>query len=294
MQQNSEEWLAWRASGIGSSDAAVVLGESPYKTPYELWEERTGRSSGDNIGYAGYIGHRAEPYIRRLYEQITGDIYEPVVMVSEEYPFMLASLDGRTLQCDRLIECKLNDVEKHSMAKKGIVPIYHLIQMQHQLLVSGCEEAIYLSAPYTDHPDQLREKDLVVIVVLPDLEFQQELIIAEAQMVEHIATDTPPKNSNPVKEIHTKQWKRAAAKWKRCKKHYDDAKAELDAAKNVLVKLADEVSAKGEGLKLTKSWRRGSVDYKAVPELAGLNLDSYRGKGSFQYSIKETENAKSE
>ena len=42
MEQKSEEWLDWRKKGIGSSDAPIIMGVSPWKTPFELWEEKTG------------------------------------------------------------------------------------------------------------------------------------------------------------------------------------------------------------------------------------------------------------
>jgi len=43
---NREEWLEVRKRGIGSSDAASVVGLSPYKSQLELWLEKTGRDEG--------------------------------------------------------------------------------------------------------------------------------------------------------------------------------------------------------------------------------------------------------
>ncbi len=40
--QRSPDWQGWRAQGVTASEAAVVLGRSPYKTPWRLWAERTG------------------------------------------------------------------------------------------------------------------------------------------------------------------------------------------------------------------------------------------------------------
>ena len=37
------DWLKQRSSRIGGSDAAAVLGKSPWKTNQRLWEEKTGR-----------------------------------------------------------------------------------------------------------------------------------------------------------------------------------------------------------------------------------------------------------
>ena len=42
LTQRSPDWLRWRAQGVTASEAAIVLGRSPYKTPWRLWAERTG------------------------------------------------------------------------------------------------------------------------------------------------------------------------------------------------------------------------------------------------------------
>ena len=41
-----DEWLKERTKGIGGSDVSTILGLNPYKTPLQLWEEKTGKSSG--------------------------------------------------------------------------------------------------------------------------------------------------------------------------------------------------------------------------------------------------------
>jgi len=60
-----EEWLTVRKGGIGSSDAAAAVGLNPYKSPLELWLEKTGRDAGlpktdptdaETPGYGGCRG----------------------------------------------------------------------------------------------------------------------------------------------------------------------------------------------------------------------------------------------
>jgi predicted phage-related endonuclease len=36
--------------GIGCSDAAAAVGMNPYKSPLELWLEKTGRATGNEAG----------------------------------------------------------------------------------------------------------------------------------------------------------------------------------------------------------------------------------------------------
>ena len=44
-----EAWLDIRQRGIGSSDAAVAVGLSPYKSALSLWLEKTGRKQPEDL-----------------------------------------------------------------------------------------------------------------------------------------------------------------------------------------------------------------------------------------------------
>ena len=37
MQKNHDKWLAIRNNGLGGSDAAVIMGVSPFKSRLTLW-----------------------------------------------------------------------------------------------------------------------------------------------------------------------------------------------------------------------------------------------------------------
>ena len=52
----SQQQLSDRNKGIGSSDAAAILGLSSYKTPYDIWLQKTGRVDGGGAGEAAWIG----------------------------------------------------------------------------------------------------------------------------------------------------------------------------------------------------------------------------------------------
>jgi hypothetical protein len=52
----------------------------------------------------------------------------------------------------------------------------------------------------------------------------------------------------------------------------------LDRAKEALVALAEHPREQGSGVSVTRYWKAGSVDYKKVVELKGVDLEQYRGK----------------
>ncbi len=285
MRQGTPEWLEWRKTGIGSSDAPIITGISPYKTRLQKWLEDTGRVERKDIGFAGFIGHRAEPFIRGCWEQKSGLLYEPVTLTGE-IPWMLASLDGAEIDMESIIECKLNDWEKHQMALDGEVPDHHLTQIDHQLKASKATVCYYLSAPYRDDPQTLTPNDVVVIPVYPDEGRMEMLVKAEAEYIELLATDTAPEAcERDFAEIATGEWRRAAGRWKTAKVQHDRAKKKLDAARDRLVSLAGDASVRGAGVKVTRTARKGNVAYAKVPELKGVDLDQYRGKPSLVWSV---------
>ena len=51
-----EDWLELRKNGIGGSDAAAVCGISRYKSPVELWMEKTDKMAPSEAGESAYWG----------------------------------------------------------------------------------------------------------------------------------------------------------------------------------------------------------------------------------------------
>ena len=68
------QWLAERVTGIGGSDAAVVLGLSPWKSRYELWAEKSLAIPQDESEPSPHLdlGNNLEAVVLRLLELRTG------------------------------------------------------------------------------------------------------------------------------------------------------------------------------------------------------------------------------
>ena len=90
------DWLEYRKTGIGGSDASVVCGISRYKSPVELWMEKTGQLPPQEAGEAAYWGTMLESVVREEFTTRTSiEVSKPsVILQSEEHPFMLANVDG--------------------------------------------------------------------------------------------------------------------------------------------------------------------------------------------------------
>lgn len=70
-----DEWLAYRMTGIGASEVAVILGLSTYKSSIQLFYEKLGQypvSTGETLSM--FLGKEQEEFIADLWEYWDGDV----------------------------------------------------------------------------------------------------------------------------------------------------------------------------------------------------------------------------
>jgi hypothetical protein len=91
------------------------------------------------------------------------------------------------------------------------------------------------------------------------------------------ATSTPPLSQGDVRERDDPEWIAAAAAFVEAKRAAEAVATTLDEAKAKLVSLASHTSESGGGVSVTRFWKHGTIDYKKMPELSGVDLDRYRG-----------------
>jgi hypothetical protein len=87
----------------------------------------------------------------------------------------------------------------------------------------------------------------------------------------------PPLSARDTRVRDDPEWLSAAAAYLELRTEYDELSAKFDEAKERLVSLSAHAKEEGGGLVLTRFWKRGSIEYKRVPELADVNLDAFRG-----------------
>ncbi|KQW61515.1 YqaJ viral recombinase family protein [Variovorax sp. Root411] len=145
-----DEWLAVRKGGIGSSDAAAAVGLSPYKSPLELWMEKTGRDAplpkadpGDETSPM-YWGSLLEPIVAAHYTKRTGHKVRRInaVLQHPREAWMLANVDREVIGVPdvQILECKTAGMNGARLWKDG-VPEYVQLQVHHQLCVTGKQAA---------------------------------------------------------------------------------------------------------------------------------------------------------
>ena len=94
------EWLEARKDGLGASDAAALLGLSPWKTNVQLWEEKCGLVIPEDIGDKPYVryGNDAEPLLRSFFAldhpeyRVSFTPYK--IIKHQDLPFITCTPDG--------------------------------------------------------------------------------------------------------------------------------------------------------------------------------------------------------
>lgn len=97
-----KEWETLRMLGTGGSDAAVILGISPYNTPRSLYYSKRGvpyvipEPEDEGKEFIFEYGHRMEDMVINTFCKQAGcvRIRETRMFRSKKYPFMTANIDG--------------------------------------------------------------------------------------------------------------------------------------------------------------------------------------------------------
>ena len=183
-----EDWLEYRKAGIGGSDASVVCGVSRYKSPVELWMEKTGQLPSQEAGEAAYWGNLLESLVREEFTKRTGiSVTKPSALYqSEEHPFMLANVDGLCedpVHGPCIFEAKTASAYKAGEWEDSI-PDEYMIQIQHYMAVTGYQGA-YIAVLIGGNTFRWRfvERDEELIAMLISL---------EEDFWRHVQDGTPP------------------------------------------------------------------------------------------------------
>ena len=156
-----EDWLAKRDDYIGGSDAAAILGCSPWKSAAELFDEKTGRVQPKDISKSPAVayGIAMEPCLRRSASidlpYFEWDYHPYDLLISDERPFMAATLDGEVTVARKnpwdlpigtrgIFEAKTGSFrrEEDLIEWEAYIPEHYLVQTVHQLSVTGWDFVI--------------------------------------------------------------------------------------------------------------------------------------------------------
>tara|TARA_R110000850_G_scaffold176695_1_gene302631 strand:- start:20 stop:841 length:822 start_codon:yes stop_codon:yes gene_type:complete len=257
LEQGSLGWHEHRAKYRNASESGAVMGVSPYQTPRELWESKNGIGKKFVGNVATDYGIAMEPKALARLEEILDVKLEPTVFVDGEYS---ASLDG--FNHDVMVEIKCPYQKQQSKlwqtSSAGDIPEHYYWQMVHQQMVSKAKQCYFFV--YID------DKTYSIVSMLPN---QGDIEKLRAAWDDFYANPPEPKFQNrddliPLAEEYTAL--KVAA---------DEANKKLKEIETKL-KQSCEVSSVAGNVQIQTISKKGTIDYKSIPDIAEADLESYR------------------
>ncbi len=186
--QGTKEWHDFRRSHLGASEAGIIMGMNPYRSPLELWEEKVlGWEQEKNQAMTD--GQIMEPIARAAYEKLVGFLVVPMVAEHDTIPYLSASFDGLTVNLTHAVEIKCGK-GSHRSAMTGQIPAYYQCQLQHQMMIADLSMIDYYS---------FDGKEGILIEVVRDNSLISEMLERYEEFWHHIQTETPPRQYGTTK-----------------------------------------------------------------------------------------------
>jgi putative phage-type endonuclease len=270
LNQKSDAWLAWRNSGIGGSDAPIIMGQSPWKSAYQLWLEKTGQAERPTPNpYAQKAmdrGNALEPIARERVEDMMGILFDPICIEGNP-SWMKLSSDGIDFSGTKVLEIKCPGGRDHATAVQGKIPDKYRDQLQHTLAVTHAEVCFYASY----RPEE--QENPIIIEVLPDRERIELLKEREAKFWEAVSKRDYGIFEESSQDDAPEGFAALARQWILLQEELEHMGSEQKSLQDQLLKIAGgEIRACG--LEIVQTKRRGTIDYTAAFKALGIDPDS--------------------
>lgn len=267
MQQQTNEWLEMRKKMVGASDAPAIMGVG-FKTPFQLWQEKLSLIPPQPKTAAMQRGLDLEGEARLLFTIESGIHVEPKVVISKEFTWMMASLDGVSENGTVAIEIKCPGLEDHDKAVSGHVPEKYIPQLQHQMKVLELDSMIYVS---------YFNEELTFFEVKRDEQYIKELVEVELEFYDCMTTMTPPKlGDRDYVDRNDQEWVLQAQEWKKINQAIKELEGQEMQARSNLIKMAANQNVRGGNVKVVKVARKGNIAYQDIEVLKDIDLEKYR------------------
>lgn len=266
--QQSDEWLEFRKSKIGASDAPIIMEVSPWKTPYKLWLEKVSTTAPTYKSSSMHRGIELEETARNEFELLTGIHVLPSVKTHSNLEWMIASLDGIDAEQRNIVEIKCPGKADHSIAEQGQIPEKYIPQLQHQLEVCGLDMAYYFS---------FDGKKGVIVKVYRDDKYIKKMLKKEEEFFECMQNFIAPQACD--KDYQTRNddmFCFSASRLLEIQEAIKGLEKEEKTIKQDLIRICGNQNTRGSGFRFSKSIRKGSVDYSSIDILKDINLETYR------------------
>lgn len=192
----NQDFTVDRTKYIGGSDIGAILGLSKFKSPLEVWMEKTGKAGNSKDSLPLRFGSFAESFVASEYSRATGYqlLHDESAHIHSSYAFISAHIDRFVMGKSedklpsRILECKTaNAFAKSEWGQVGSdeVPMTYLAQVAWYQAITGiCKADLAVLFGNSDFRIYQIERDKAL----------EELIIQKAVHFwnEHVLKDIPP------------------------------------------------------------------------------------------------------
>ncbi len=290
LTQRTPAWHRWRAQGITASEIAVIAGQSPDKTPWRLWAEKTGLVLPEDLSRNPNVqrGIRLEPAARLAFEQQHNTLLLPLCAEADDNPLLRASFDGINDDGEPVeLKCPCTSVFEDLQTHGTDSPTYqlHRTQVLYQIRVAGSQRG-WLVFYHND--------EVLIFIVTRDEEMLQQLELAAISFWHRVQRLQAPEK-DPTRDLYIPtqaqraDWQELVSRYrslKTCADGWDNqlkqAKSELTAIQKRLCRMmGDYAHTEFGGIKLTRYLANGQINYgqlidDQLPALDDTVLDQYR------------------
>jgi len=280
-----------RSKTIGGSDAAAVLGLSPFRSPLDVWMEKTGRRKAFTENRYTRLGNLLEPIVADIYAEETGfRVRDPAVTLTHHQFAVISGTPDRIAtdsdNVSRVVEVKTawtpRSVAAWGEPGTSDVPAHYNVQGVIYMALTGldiCDFALFAGGDvkrYTIHRDGVAETQLLETLA--------------AWWDAHVVRDVPPDVTGGDLDLLKTRWgsssgvmlkatpslEEIAAKYAAVTTRLAEAEAEADALKATLQSvIADADGIEGETFRATWKFAKASArtDWEAVAKAANASRE---------------------
>ncbi len=293
--------MSERNKTLGASEAAAVMGLSPWATPVDVWARKTGKAPEQAETAPMHWGLKLESVIAHEFEELHGIVLsEPQRKYTHDDGVLSATIDYR-IDSDTLLEIKTTSAFSGDWTE---VPVWYQIQARQQMLCTGAKSVVIALLKGGNQYSEWR-------VDRPaDDWFGEYAKRMNEWWTRHVVADVapPPKTISDMTQLYPKAKSKirdiddnpelieAIRYYRTLKEDLSDTKHEMEE-QELLIKVAmgdcNELRYRD---KRVVTWsdrkRRGSVDMKKLACAHGLTseeIDSFRSpESSYRaFSVKE-------
>jgi len=135
--ERTPAWWDWRRGGVGSSDAATILGEKRARSVEQLLREKQDPPRDSAAHFEQARSAMRERQARAHYCRAAALTVQPACVQSLARPWQRASLDGLSADGERAVEIKCGKAAYAAAAARQRPVRHHFPQLQHLLAVTG-------------------------------------------------------------------------------------------------------------------------------------------------------------